>query len=338
MNTKMLTEFIIVMVAVFALTVLAERILIPILRSHKVGQRILEIGPRWHMNKSGTPTMGGICFILAMLLVLAGVAVYTALTADTSELIPLALTLCLGVFNGVIGFVDDYCKLIKKKNEGLRAYQKFILQVIAAGAYIYIMSAMGHVNTVLHIPFTGISLELGAVYYLVAIFIITGMVNAVNLTDGIDGLASSVVCVIGCFFAAVAFMIDFEALSLASAAVIGGTLGFLVYNFHPARVFMGDTGSLFLGGMIVGMAFMLDEPLIIVVAALVCVIEALSVMLQVGYFKLTHGKRLFKMAPIHHHFEKCGWGEVKIMVVFSLVTLVCCVVAWFNFIGGGYYA
>lgn len=330
MNTKMLTEFIIVALAVFGVTVLAERILIPILRSHKVGQRILEIGPRWHMNKSGTPTMGGICFILAILIVLAGVAVYTAFMGDTAELIPLALTLCLGVFNGIIGFVDDYCKLVKKKNEGLKAYQKFFLQLIAAGAYIYIMSSTGHINTMLHIPFTDVSFELGVGYYPLAILVITGIVNSVNLTDGIDGLASSVVFVISCFFAAVAFRIEFEALSLASAALIGGTLGFLVYNFHPARVFMGDTGSLFLGGMIVGMAFMIDEPLIIFIAALVCVVETLSVMLQVSYFKLTHGKRLFKMAPIHHHFEKCGWGEVKIMVVFSLVTLVCCVAAWFG--------
>lgn len=330
MNMKILTEFIIVMLAVFGATVVAGRILIPILRSHKVGQRILEIGPRWHMNKSGTPTMGGICFILATLVVLAGVAVYTAFMGDTTELIPLALTLCLGVFNGIIGFVDDYCKLVKKKNEGLKAYQKFILQLIAAGAYIYIMSSNGHINTMLHIPFTDVSFELGIGYYPLAILVITGIVNSVNLTDGIDGLASSVVFVISCFFAAVAFGMDFEALSLVSAALIGGTLGFLVYNFHPARVFMGDTGSLFLGGMIVGMAFMIDEPLIILIAALVCVIETLSVMLQVGYFKLTHGKRLFKMAPIHHHFEKCGWSEIKIMVVFSLVTLVCCVVAWFG--------
>ena len=159
-------------------------------------------------------------------------------------------------------------------------------------------------------------------------YFIYGFTNAVNLTDGIDGLASGVVFVISCFFAAVAFRLGFEALSLASAALVGGTLGFLVYNFHPARVFMGDTGSLFLGGMIVGMAFMIDEPLIILIAAFVCVAETLSVILQVGYFKLSHGKRLFKMAPVHHHFEKCGWSEVKIMTVFSLATLVFCVIAW----------
>ncbi|MBQ9080509.1 MAG: phospho-N-acetylmuramoyl-pentapeptide-transferase [Clostridia bacterium] len=326
----MLIEFVLTLVGVFVLTVIAARIIIPILKSHKMGQVILDIGPRWHKSKEGTPTMGGICFILAMLVALAVVAVYTAFSGDTSELIPLALTLCLAVFNGIIGFVDDYCKLVKKKNEGLKAYQKFLLQLVAAGAYIYIMIVTGHINTALHIPFTDISLELGWGYYVLAILIITGVVNSVNLTDGIDGLASSVVFVIGAFFAVVAFYLHFPALSLASASLIGGTLGFLVYNFHPARVFMGDTGSLFLGGMIAGMAFMLDEPLIIILAGIVCIMETLSVMLQVGYFKLTHGKRLFKMAPLHHHFEKCGWSENKVVLIFSLITLVGCVLAWFG--------
>ena len=187
-----------------------------------------------------------------------------------------------------------------------------------------------NINTALHIPFTDISLELGWGYYVLAVLIITGVVNSVNLTDGIDGLASCVVFVIASFFAVVAFSMSFTSLSLAAAALIGGTLGFLVYNFHPARVFMGDTGSLFLGGMIVGMAFMIDDPLIIIFAGLMCIIETASVMLQVGYYKLTHGKRLFKMAPIHHHFEKCGWSENKVVLVFSLITLIGCVAAWFG--------
>lgn len=330
MNYQMLIEFIITLVGVFALTVVAARIIIPILKSHKMGQVILDIGPRWHKSKEGTPTMGGICFILAMLIVIAGVAVYTAFVGDTSDLIPLALTLCLAVFNGIVGFVDDYCKLVKKKNEGLKAYQKFILQLIAAVSYIYIMVLTGNINTALHIPFTDLSIELGWLYYVFATIIITGVVNSVNLTDGIDGLASSVVFVIGTFFAVIAFYLNFASLSVASAALIGATLGFLVYNFHPARVFMGDTGSLFLGGMIVGMAFMLDEPLIIIIAGIICIIETASVMLQVGYFKLTHGKRLFKMAPLHHHFEKCGWGEIKIVCIFSLITAIACVAAWFG--------
>ena len=325
----MLTEFLILTASFFLLTVLFSRLIIPLLISHKVGQRILEIGPRWHMSKQGTPTMGGICFILSILIVTAIVTVYTAFTGDTGELIPLALTLCLAVFNGIIGFVDDYCKLVKKKNEGLRAYQKFFLQLIAAGAYVYIMKLTDHISTTLRLPFTDISWELGWIYYVFAIIIITGVVNAVNLTDGIDGLASSVVFVIGCFFAVLAFRYDFRALAIASAALVGATSGFLVYNLHPARVFMGDTGSLFLGGMIVGMAFMIDEPLIILLAGLIPIIETISVMLQVTYYKLTHGKRLFKMAPIHHHFEKSGWSENKIVLVFSFITLICCVAAWF---------
>lgn len=325
----MLTEFLILTAAFFLLSVLFSRLIIPLLISHKVGQRILEIGPRWHMGKQGTPTMGGICFILAILIVTAAVTVYTAFTGDTGELIPLALTLCLAVFNGIIGFVDDYCKLVRKKNEGLRAYQKFFLQLIAAGAYVYIMKLTGNISTELRIPFTDISWQLGEFYYVFAIIIITGVVNSVNLTDGVDGLASSVVFVVGAFFALVAFSLDFRALAIASAALIGATTGFLIYNFHPARVFMGDTGSLFLGGMVVGMAFMIDYPLIIIVAGFVCIAETLSVILQVTCFKLTRGKRLFKMAPIHHHFEKSGWSENKIVFVFSLLTLVCCVAAWF---------
>ncbi len=326
----MLIEFLIVLAAVFTVTVIASHYIIPILKSHKMGQKILEIGPRWHMNKQGTPIMGGLCFILAILIVLSGVAVYTAFCGDTYELIPLALTLCLAMFNGIIGFVDDYCKLVKKKNEGLKAYQKFLLQLIAAGAYVYIMVITNNLHTSLHIPFTDLFIELGVWYYLFAIIIITGIVNSVNLTDGVDGLASSVCFVIGSFFAVVAFSIGFRALEVISAALIGATLGFLVYNFHPARVFMGDTGSLFLGGLIVGMAFMIDEPLIILLAGFICVIETASVILQVGYFKLSHGKRLFKMSPLHHHLELCKWGENKIVFVFAALTAVFCVIAWFG--------
>lgn len=326
----MLVEFLVVLVAVFAVTVILSHYIIPILKSHKMGQKILEIGPRWHMNKQGTPIMGGLCFILAILIVVACIALYSAFSGNTTELVPLALTLCLAMFNGIIGFVDDYCKLVKKKNEGLKAYQKFILQLLAAAIYVYIMVVTNNLHTSLHIPFTDIFVELDVWYYVFAIVIITGIVNSVNLTDGVDGLASSVCFVIGAFFAIVAFASDFRALEVISASLIGATLGFLVYNFHPARVFMGDTGSLFLGGLIVGMAFMIDDPLIIILAGLVCVIETASVILQVGYFKLSHGKRLFKMAPFHHHLELCKWSENKIVFVFSILTVIFCVIAWFG--------
>ncbi len=314
-------------VAIFILTVIICSRVIPILKSHKVGQKILDIGPRWHKSKEGTPTMGGICFIMAILFVMAGFFVYYGVKGQANRLIPLALTLGLATFNGMIGFVDDFAKLVKKQNEGLLAWQKFALQLLAAILYVVVMKLTGHIDTSLYIPYFGIELELGSFYYLFALFIVTGMVNSVNLTDGIDGLASSVTLVIGMFLCFVSFIKSDLSLGLASACMMGGTLGFLVYNFYPARVFMGDTGSLFLGGMVVGTAFMVGNPLIVLVFGLVFVLETLSVILQVASFKLT-GKRIFKMSPIHHHFEKCGWSEVKIVSIFSAVTLVCCVLAW----------
>ncbi len=313
----------------FAMTALVCSKVIPILKSHKVGQKILDIGPRWHKSKEGTPTMGGICFIMAILAVMAGFFIYYGIKGEANRLIPLALTLGLATFNGMIGFVDDFAKLVKKQNEGLLAWQKFALQTVAAVAYVAVMKITGNIDTVLYIPYVGITLELSFVYYIFAVILVTGIVNSVNLTDGIDGLASSISLVIGMFLCAVAFSCGELSLGLASACLIGGTLGFLMYNFYPARVFMGDTGSLFLGGMVVGAAFMLKNPLIVLVFGLVFVLETLSVMLQVSCFKLT-GKRIFKMSPIHHHFEKCGWSEVKIVSVFSLVTLLCCVLAWFG--------
>ena len=325
----MAIEFLISFIGVFLVTVLLLKWLIPVLKSKKVGQKILEIGPRWHKSKEGTPTMGGVAFILAILLVMCGIAVYSFFKGTGERLIPLALTLGLAVINGLIGFIDDRCKLLKKENEGLKAYQKFSLQVVASVVYLFAMNRTGYIDTSLHIPFTALEIELGWVYYAFALFLIVGMVNGVNLTDGIDGLAAGVTFVIGAFFALYAFAFDFEALSLASASTMGATLGFLVYNFNPARIFMGDTGSLFLGGLVTGCAFMINDPLIIVICGIVYIIEAVSVMIQVGVYKMTH-KRVFRMAPIHHHFEKGGWGERKIFWVFSFVTLVGCVLAWLS--------
>lgn len=322
----MLIEFIIVVVATFLLSVVIERFMIPVLKSKKVGQRILEIGPRWHMSKSGTPTMGGICFIAAMLITAA-----VALIVNRQDAVPFVLAMGLGLLNAMIGFVDDYTKLIKKQNEGLLAWQKFALQLVAAALYLVGMTLWGGMTTVLTFPFTDFSVDLGIVYYVVALILITGMVNSVNLTDGIDGLASSVTLVVGGFLSACAFRWEMRALSLIGALLIGGMIGFLVYNFHPARVFMGDTGSLFLGGILVGAVFALGEPLIILICGLIYVLETVSVMLQVGVFKLSgRKKRLFRMAPIHHHFEQCGWSENKIVAVFSLITLALCVASWFG--------
>ena len=332
MFKELLAEFLIVCIGTFAASAVLLRIIIPILRAHKLGQKILEIGPIWHQKtKEGTPTMGGIGFIIGMLLILLVVTVVSAFHGTVKELAPLALTLALGVANAMIGFFDDYCKLVKKQNEGLRWYQKLILQVLVAALYILAMRMTGNMPTTeLRIPFTDISFELGYFYYLFALVLTVGVVNSVNLTDGIDGLAASQTLIVSAFFAVVALYSEHRSLELVSASTIGGALGFLIFNFHPAKVFMGDTGSLFYGGILVGSAFMIGEPLLIVIAGFIFILEAISDILQVTVFKLSgRKKRLFKMAPIHHHFEKCGWSEVKIVFVFSLITVLCCAAAWF---------
>ena len=328
MFKELFVNFATVAVISFVLTVIICKIVIPILRGHKIGQSIRLEGPVSHRSKAGTPTMGGICFIMAMLIALAVMTVIYAVFDKQRELIPLALTLALALSNGLVGFVDDYCKLIKKQNEGLKAYQKFILQLLVAAIYVVLLNKLGYIDTSLRIPFTDIAIELGWVYYAFAIILIVGMANSVNLTDGIDGLATSVTLVVAGFFSVVAFNMLSAPLALMSAALIGGLLGFLIFNANPAKVFMGDTGSLFLGGAVTGAAFMINEPLIIVIAGGIYVMETLSVMIQVTSFKLRN-KRVFKMTPVHHHFEKCEWSEWKIVGVFSAVTVLLCVVAWF---------
>ena len=326
---ELLIEFGIVGGVSFLLTAILTHFIIPILKGKKAGQHILEVGPTWHQSKEGTPTMGGIAFIMAILASLVGVAVFYAVRSRQAELIPLALTLGLGVLNGLIGFVDDFCKLMKKQNQGLKAYQKFALQVLAAALYLFVMRLLGYIDTSLHIPFTQISVELGIVYYVFAMLTIVGMVNSVNLTDGIDGLAGTVTLVVFGFFSVVGIHYLHGSLTILSAALVGGMLGFLLYNLHPAKVFMGDTGSLFLGGVVSGAAFMLNEPMIVFIVGGMYVLESVSVILQVGSFKLRN-KRIFKMAPIHHHFEKSGWKEGKIVAVFGTVTAILCVLAWFG--------
>ncbi len=328
MKERMLIEFFAMTLGVFFVTWLILRKLIPVLKSRKIGQKIYEIGPRWHKGKEGTPIMGGLGFIIATVLgiaVISGVYLYFG---REKELLGVWLTLALALLNGLIGFFDDYTKLIKKQNQGFLAWQKLLLQLLVAAAYLWAMSACGFIDTALEIPYFDIELELGIFYYFFAILFIAGMVNSVNLTDGIDGLCSSVSAVVGAFFAVVAFVMLRPELAIFPATVIGGTVGFLMYNFYPAKIFMGDTGSLYLGGAVVGMAFLIEEPLIIMIAGIIYLIEVASVILQVGYFKITHGKRIFKMAPIHHHFEKCGWSEVKIVGVFTLITAIACVLAY----------
>ncbi len=325
--------FFAVTAAIFFLTVAAERVLIPILRSHKLGQKILDIGPRWHKSKEGTPTMGGICFILASMLCMAVFFIVKGINGESAAYIPLAMTLAYAVGNGAIGFVDDYCKLIKKQNEGLTELQKLFLQLVVAAAYVCVMSYTGYMDTALSLPFSDRVLELGWLWYPLAILILVGVINGANFTDGIDGLASSVTLVIGIFFAVWAFTVREEQLSMVGAVLIGSAAGFLIFNFHPAKVFMGDTGSLFFGGLIIAAAFGEGESLVGLIVCIVFVVEMLSSFLQKAVFKITRlktgtGKRLFRMAPLHHHFEKCGWGENQIVLIFSLVEVLCCVLAW----------
>ncbi len=320
--------YIITAILVFLLTVVSLRILIPKLRSMKMGQKILDIGPRWHKSKEGTPTMGGIGFVIPVLLVSIGAMVYIRLTDMSSSIIPLLLTLLLAAANCIIGVIDDLTKFKKQQNEGLTAPQKFALQLAMAGGFLALMKLYGDIDTSLTIPFTDTSVELGWFYYFFAIIFITGIINSVNLTDGIDGLASSVTLVVAIFFSVLAFTFAGVEFAVLSAAMIGATLGFLMYNFYAARVFMGDTGSLFLGGLVAGAAFMINEPLIVAIAGIIYISEAMSDIIQVGFYKLTH-KRVFKMAPIHHHFEKCGWSEIKVVIVFSLTTALFCVIAFF---------
>ena len=319
----------------FLLTVLISRRLIPYLKSKKMGQKILEIGPRWHKSKEGTPTMGGLAFIAASAAGALLALLAAALSGCLREMIPFAAVYGYAVLSGLVGVIDDRTKFRKGQNEGLTAPQKYLLQLLAAALFLIVMRLSGALTTELYIPYFGVRWDCGIFYYILALLLLTGMDNAVNLTDGIDGLASSVTLVVGMFYAAAAFFAAVSGASALSVTVlaaltVGSTLGFLVYNFYPARVFMGDTGSLFLGALVVGGAFLLNDPLIVLVCGFVYVCETASVILQVVYFKLTHGKRLFRMAPIHHHFEKCGWSEVRIVSVFSLVTALLCALAWFG--------
>lgn len=330
MKSELFCYFISCALGTFLLTALGLKKVIPILKSKKMGQKILDIGPRWHKGKEGTPTMGGIVFIAAIIVVFVAASVVIAFTDPEISLAKPIICVLFALLNGLIGVVDDMTKFAKGQNKGLSASQKYLLQLTLAGVFLFVMTYAGYISTRLYIPYFEKYLELGWFYYVFALVLITGIVNSVNLTDGIDGLCSTVTFVVGSFFAVAAFRIESLPEVVISALVIGATLGFLVYNAYPAKVFMGDTGSLFFGGMVVALAFMIDNPLILVPTGIVYVCESLSDIIQVGYFKLTHGKRFFKMAPIHHHFEKCGWSENKIVGVFSLVTALFCVVAFFG--------
>ena len=301
--------------------------LLPVLRALKAGQSIREVGPTWHNYKAGTPMMGGLMFIFSAIICLL-INVFTM--QDYTVFFVLALGLCFGL----IGFLDDFFKLKFKRNLGLTSAQKAMLQMAVSALYLYILYKQGVMSCDLYIPFVNVTFAIHPlVYIFFAMFVIVGCVNAVNLTDGVDGLSSSVTIPVMLFFTAAAAAMKRWDIALLPAALVGGLVAYLFYNWHPAKVFMGDTGSLFLGGIVCALAFALDMPLILILVGFVYIVETLSVILQVGYFKLTHGKRIFKMAPIHHHFEMSGWKEEKIVFVFTAVSAIMCIVAWLGITG-----
>lgn len=319
-------SYILSFIVAFGVSAIAGQILIPLLRRWKAGQSIREDGPTWHMSKQGTPTMGGLMFILGI-----GAATVAAgwEQMQQGQYNHLFVFLFALVF-GAIGFVDDFQKLRHRANEGLTAGQKFLLQLAAAVAFTVLLRQTGYLTPNLFIPFFNVEI-VGipwVVYMIFAAFVMVATVNAVNLTDGIDGLATGVTIPVALFYVGVSAWFGREDLTVVSAALAGGLSAFLIYNFHPAKVFMGDTGSLFLGGAVCGLAFALNIPLVIPLVGLIYVLETVSDIIQVAYFKATHGKRFFRMAPLHHHLELSGWSETKLFCVFSGTTLVLCALAF----------
>ena len=302
---------------------------LPMLKRLKFGQTIREEGPQWHNSKQGTPTMGGIIMIAGVLLAFSITYAVSAFskTNFAAERISYRFAvslagLFLAVAMGIVGFLDDYIKVVKKRNLGLNARQKTILQLLVSVGYLVSLYLIGVRTT--WIPFVGyinISGGAGIIFWIIALFFVYGFVNAVNLTDGIDGLASSVTLVVACILMLISGLANLYSANTLAAAFAGACVGFLVWNIHPAKMFMGDTGSLFLGGAVVGLSFASGKPILLLLIGIVYLIEALSVVIQVSYFKKTK-KRIFKMTPIHHHFEMCSWKEEKIVYVFSGVTLL----------------
>lgn len=317
MNNLSLSVFMPVIIS-FLISVVFCPILIPFLRKLKFGQTEREEGPQSHLKKNGTPTMGGLVILASILLTsLIYIGKFT-------EILPV-LFMTLGF--GLIGFLDDYIKAVKKRSLGLTPLQKMALQFIVTGVFIYYYFKIAGLDTSIKIPFvSGDGFVMPTWLFIIFVFIVVlGTVNGVNFTDGLDGLASGVTVIVATFFTIAALSLN-PSMTPITGAVVGSLLGFLLFNTYPARVFMGDTGSLALGGFVSSIALMLHMPLFIVIIGLIYLVEVLSVILQVGYFKLTHGKRIFKMAPIHHHFELCGYSETQVVAAFSIVTALLCLV------------
>lgn len=302
----------------FALSAIMGPVIIPVLRNLKMGQTEREEGVKEHLKKAGTPTMGGVIILLSILI--------TSLfyIRSNPQIIPV-LFVTIGF--GLIGFLDDYLKVVMKRSDGLFPKQKMALQIVVTAIFAYYLVKVAGISLKMLVPFSGGRyLDLGWLAIPVLFFAVIGTVNGVNFTDGLDGLASSVTVLVATFFTVVAIGTK-SGIEPVTGAVVGALLGFLLFNVYPARVFMGDTGSLALGGFVAGAAYMMQMPLFILLIGLIYLVEVLSVMIQVTYFKATHGKRIFKMAPIHHHFELCGWSETRIVAVFSVITAVMCLIA-----------
>lgn len=313
----------IIMLISFIISVVITKVEIPVLK-RKAGQNIREDGPQSHLSKAGTPSMGGIAIIIAASLTTIGAAVMGKIDG-----LGCAIILLVFVGFGLIGFFDDYLKVIKKNNLGLRAYQKFGLQTILSVILAVYLANYTEGSTTVYIPFADIYVNFGIWYIPFVVFVVLAMTNAVNLTDGLDGLASGVTAFISLFFAVAGFTYGIVTGAYFCSAMCGACLGFLVFNRNPAKVFMGDTGSLALGGGLAAAAILMKLELLLPIVGLIYVIEALSVVLQVGYFKISGGKRIFKMAPIHHHFEKCGFSEVQVVAGFWIFAVLCCIAGFF---------
>ena len=313
-------------------TMLGSRI-IPFLIKLEYGQIIKEIGPTWHKNKQGTPTMGGLMFIVGIMVAASVgymILLFTPAYNHRYDGVIHGLKFFSGILAatgfGAIGFVDDYMKVVKKRNLGLMARYKTLWQILVGSIYLICLYFAGQTSTVIIIPFLG-QLDVGFAYYLFMLFIIIGTVNAVNLTDGIDGLAATVTTIAAIAFLSIGSILKLHSVQLMAACLMGGCVGFVRWNIHPAKVFMGDTGSMFLGGMMVALAFTIEMPIILVFIGIIYIIETLSVIIQMCYFRISGGKRLFKMSPIHHHFEMSGYSENKIVVIFSVITIIGCLLA-----------
>ncbi len=309
----------------FIISLALGRVLIPALRALKAGQSIKEIGPNWHKAKEGTPTMGGLMFITAAAGVVIAFGWRDFAAGDWTALMVLGFACIFGC----IGFADDFAKVKGHHNDGISAGLRLLLELAAALAFLALLRYVDRLSPNLYIPFVNVSLPLPwPVYLTFAAFVMVGTVNAVNITDGLDGLAGSVTLAVMVFFTVLSVWWDKSPAGIFAGALAGGILGFLVYNFHPAKVFMGDTGSLFLGGAVCGLAFALDAPLVLVLVGIIYIAETMSDIIQVLYFKATHGKRIFRMAPLHHHLEMGGWSEVRIVLTFTGITVAFCLLAF----------